>query len=369
MNKHFLLIFALAAAALVSCKPKPATPRPTIELVHSILADTSGLRTLAAQAGSVGASGSIAIVGDPTDAILLARRFQAVDLRDNVDGRMQRDSLPDFAGECIDAILDVFHAPYSHFAGEYCSLDSLREVTVQGALFAWDSTCCRHATDRKRTQPKQQAKILIYTSSLQAGFGLFDVDTLQQLTGGQCLVLSPVDILLGQVLDAGASSVAVWTSREARQSRVWEDAFEARRNGNQTLTALTPDQALDVRTRFRNILRQYQATGLSLDALIIDSYTENIGPLRSELAMIRRAGTDEDAAFDRMLSARFNFYLPSDALIETTYGILRGQNLFAHRIARPQVKYYQTVESDRGEVVLVEASSSYVYDAYVPEFD
>ena len=44
-----------------------------------------------------------------------------------------------------------------------------------------------------------------------------------------------------------------------------------------------------------------------------------------------------------MLSAQFKFYEPADAIIRTTYGILREENLFAHRIARPAVKIYEYV--------------------------
>lgn len=365
MRKKILLI-ALALCALAACKPKTAPPRPTIGLVESIVGDTTGLRNLVSGV-SIRPGGSIALVGDPSDVILLARRFQGADKRDNIDGREHRDSLADFAGETFDAILDAYHAPYAHFMAENSSTDSLREVAVNAALAAWDTTCNRLATDHKALLRKSSAKILIYTSSLQAEYGLFDVDTLLQLTGGQCKILSPVNILLENTVESGAKNIAVWASRPVRQSRTWENAFEQMGLTDVRLHVFTPEQALDVRTQLRNILRQYQTTGLPLDALIIDSYTVNLGPLRSELDMIRRGGTEEDAAFDKMMSARFDFYEPADALIRTTYVFLRKENLFSHRISRPLVKYYETAESDAGHVVLVEAAASYVQSTYVSE--
>ena len=366
MRKHIFVI-VLALVAVVACKQNTGTPRPTIGLVQSILTDTTGIRGIAGLAGSKGAGGSIAILGEPQEVVTLARRFQSVDLQDNVDGSAQRDSLPDFAGEVFDAILDAYNAPYSHFLADSVSLDSLREVAVRGALHAWDTTCLRLASDHKALLKKSSAKILIYTSSLQAQYGLFDVDTLQQLTGGKCRLLSPVDILLDQALEAGVQNIAVWAPKAVKDSRIWETAFGLKDRVDATLAVFTPEQALDVRTQLRGILRQYRNTGLPLDALIIDDYQVDLGPLQSELRLIRRGGTEEDAAFDKMLSARFNFYDPADALIRTTYGILREENLFAHRIARPVVKYYETAESEMGEQVLVEAAPSYVQSAYVSE--
>ena len=365
MTKRIISL-ALIVLALFSCKPKSTPPRPTIGLVESIVADTAGIHKVVSGA-SVKPAGSIALVGDPQDVVLLARRFQGADKRDNIDGRELRDSLADFAGETFDVILDVYHAPYSHFLGEHSATDSLREVTVKAAVAAWDTVCFRLATDHKPLLPKSSAKILILTSSLQSQYGLFDVDTLLQLTGGKCKIISPVDILLENAASRGARNIAVWASRPVRLSGTWEKALEQNNYEGVSLGVFTPEQALDVRTQLRNILRQYQATGLQLDALIIDSYTVNVGPLKSELAMIRRGGTEEDAAFDKMLSSGFDFYEPADVLIRTTYDFLRENNLFSFRTARPLVKYYETKESDSGEVVLTEAAASYVFSTYVSE--
>lgn len=366
-QRYLLIVLALLFAA--SCRPKAGAPRETIGLVYDIVADTTGVRVLVERAGGSGAEGSIALLGEPEDVVVLARRFAAEDQMDNVDGRPVRDSLPDFAGETIHALLDVYNAPYSQFITGKEGQDSLREVAVGGALHAWDTVCFRSASGRGIPLKKASAKILIFTSSLQAEYGLFDVDTLQQLVGGKCRLLSPVDILLEEALAAGAQNILVWAPDAVRESRVWEKALEVRRPTDATLAVLTPRPALDVRTQFRDILRQYQATGLPLDVLVMDVYGLDVVPLQSELGLIRLCGTEEDAAFDRMLSARFGFFEPSAAILRTTYGLLREQNLFAHKIARPVVKYYESVESESGNVILVEAAASYVNSTYVSSFN
>ena len=374
MNMRKIAISALAMLALtVGCKRNTFTPRPTIPLVMSIAADTTGIGHIAAIAGNHGADGSIAIIGDPMDAISLARHFQTSDKWDNIDGRTVRDSLPDFAGERFDVILDAYNEPYAHFivddASDQERPDSLREAAVQSAMFAWDSTCVRSISDPDVLLPKARAKILIFTSALQAKYGLFDVDTLQQLTGGRSILLSPVDILLDQAYSYGARNIAVWTSRPVRKSGAWQSVFEQKDMPGASLTVITPDSALDIRTEFRSFLRQYYATGKRLDALILDSYSADASYLASELALIRRAATDEDAGFDRMLPKDFRIFEPNESLLKKTYELLREKRLFTHRIARPMVCFFETDESEDGDPVLVCVDPSYVQNTYVQNLD
>ena len=375
MTKHLLPVFVLLAA-IVSCEETPVQPRPTLPLVHSIVADTAGTGRLAAQAGRV--DGSIAIIGEPESAIILARRFQSCDQVDNVDGSAVRDSLLDFAGESFDVIMDALNAPYARFwtsaesladSLRYQELDSLREVAVLNAVCAWDSLSWRSVADAKPLLPKQRAKLLILTSSLQARWGLFDVDTLQQMTGGKCRVLSPVHTLIDDAYAAGARSLAVWTSRDVRNSGAWQEVFASKGYEDASLTVIAPDAALDVRTELRNVLRQFRNTGRALDALLIDSFTVDTAPLRSELALIRHGGTAEDAAFKAMLSPDFVMLDPAASLIGTTYRLLRENHLFTHRIARPAVHYYEMAESGEGTPLLVETTAAYAHSTYVPNLN
>ena len=351
--------------AVAACKHADSVQRGTIGLVQSIVEDTTGIRGIVEKAGWNGADGVIALAGEPGDVLAMTKCFVTADLMDNVDGRRQRDSLPDFAGETFHALLDAYNAPYSQFTGSPEGLDSLREVAVKGAIHAWDTVCFRSANDHRIPLRKASAKILIFTSSLQAEYGLFDVDTLQAMLGGKCRVLSPVSILVDNALAAGAQNILVWAPDAVRESKVWEKALEARHRTDATLAVYTPKPAVDVRTQLRDILRQYLVTGLPLDALIVDSYSVDLAPLQSELKLIRLGGTEEDVAFDKMLSARFQILDPAGALLINTYNLLREENLFAHKIAKPAVKYYRSAESFSGEVILVDTPASYVNRTYV----
>lgn len=364
--RKFLIPGIVLAVMLAACKPVSTPPRPTIPLVYSILADTTGTAGLVAQAGTRGAEGSIAIIGEPSDAMALARCFAGADAVDNISGKPQRDSLADFAGETFDVLLDAVHAPYDASVSRQ-GLDSLREAAVANALFAWDSTCFRSVTDSKPLLFKSRAKILIYTSSLHSGYGVFDVDTLQQLAGGQSIVLSPVPLMLEKALDAGARNLAVWTSSAKKEAGVWEMAFARMRVPDASLSVLCTEPALDIRTELRDLLRQYRSSGKSLDALLIDNYVTDEFPLKSELGIIHMAGIEEDRIFDQLLSPSFFFVDPASTLMESTYRLLREKRLFTHRIARPAIRYYETETADDGEPILVEAAASYVQRAYVSD--
>ena len=359
------VILAVAVLALFSsCRTNTLPPRPTIPLVENIVRDTSGLAAIVARAGNTSA-GSIAIVGEPQEAVTLSRLFLAVDAVDNIDGREVRDSLPDFAGEQFDVILDANNAPYGHFISD--QIDSLREAAVLGAMFAWDSTCLKSSVSRQKLL-KSRAKILILSSPLHSAYGQFDVDTLQQLCGGRSRIFTPVEITLADAVSAGAKNIAVWASKAVKASGAYESAF-AEMGAEGIVTSVTPESALDVRTELRSLLRQYQATGLTMDALVLSDYDIDPTPLHSEIALIRRAGTEEDLAFSRMLSPGFVILAPGACLTGAIFSYMREHNLFTHRIARPNARWFETIESGDGNPAIMEVGASYVHSAYVQDFD
>jgi len=330
-----------------------------LDSVKAIAADTAGVFRQIVDAGRIGARGNIAIIGEPGDGILLARRFQNMDESDNIDGRPVRDSLPDFAGEVFHVLLDEYNAPYSHFLSfeadtlSRSGLDSLRELAVRNAVYAW----------------QDGAKILVFTSPLQAEYGLFDVDTLRKMAGASTVILSPLVSMYTEALDAGATRLAVWTSREKRHSGVYAKVFSRMAPAGASVEVITPDAALDVRTELRSLLRQYLSRAEALDAILIDDYSVNLLPLSYELTLIRHCATEEDRAFNGLLSPGFHFITPGPSVTQAVGRVLREEKLFTHRIAHPEVRYYQSVESEEGGMTVMEVGARYVQEAYVQDFN
>lgn len=354
MERKAILAAALVAAFVISCREKGPEPRPAVPLVYTVAADSSGLGRIAARAGHVGVNGRIALFGEREEVIYLSRRFQSVDRRDNIDGRVHRDSLPDFAGETFEVIMDAYNEPYSSFLADSVGIDSLRESAVRGALFAWDSL--------------SQAKVLVFTSSLHASYGMFDVDTLQQLKGGICRLMSPVQESLKAAAARGAKNIAVWTTDPVREAKVYETVF-GQMGLEGSVVSITPDPALDICTEFRSVLRQYRLTGRKMDALILDGYGKDPAPLWSEIPIIRRAATEEEDAFSTMLPGSFQILDPGACIVDALYNLLREESLFTHRIHRPSVRYYVTEESLEGGLQKVPLSAQYVQSEYVPHIN
>lgn len=354
MKRKAILIAALVAAFAISCREKGPEPRPAVSLVYTVASDSSGLGRIAARAGHVGVNGRIVLLGERAEGLHLARRFQSADRMDNIDGRVHRDSLPDFAGETFDVIMDAYNEPYASFLADSVGIDSLRESAVRGALFAWDTL--------------SQAKILVFTSSLHARYGLFDVDTLQQLKGGTCRLMTPVKESLKAAVKGGAKNIAVWASEPVREAKVYETVFsEMGLEGS--VVSITPDPALDICTEFRSVLRQYRLTGHKMDALILDGYGMDPAPLWSEIPIIRRAATEEEDAFSSMLPSSFQIISPDACIVDAMYHLLREENLFTHRIHRPAVRYFVTEESIDGGLQKVPLSAQYVQSEYVPNIN
>lgn len=323
MKRHFIIALALAAALSVQCRQAGPAPRPTIPLVLSVAADTTGAGHVAAHAGAAGAAGHIALLGESKPTLRLAGMFLTADRVDNIDGRPVRDSLPDFAGETFDVMLDHPHEPYARYFRSGARPDSLREVAVRGALCAWDSL--------------SRAKILILTSPLHAGYGYFDIDTLQQLKGGRCHVLTPVHESLRAALDGGARHIAVCTEDTVRRSGVWEGVLREL-SPETRLTVLSPRPQQDSCSALESFARQYRPLASSVDALVMDSSALPADSLRAYLQA-------DTCTLTALLPSRLRLLDPDDCLVQACCSLLRRENLFSHRIQLPAANYYSLPET------------------------
>ena len=129
-----------------------------------------------------------------------------------------------------------------------------------------------------------------------------------------------------------------------------------------------PDVTVAVDKKRCHGIDKLTANDKELDVILLDTYQAKPSYLASELDIIRQAGTEEDASFDRMLSRTFYFIEPKAALAKAGYDLLRSRNLFTHRIARPLVRFYLTEESVQGGPLLEEVDASYAESAYVQDF-
>lgn len=351
MKKRLFLITAILAVA--ACGHRTGPVRDTIPLVKQIAEDTTGVFTLVQQYRTSGTEGSIAIIGETENALLLAGEFLAADRVDNIDGLDRPDRLPDFAGEMFDVLMDTYNEPFLRMA--VTSPDSLREAAVRDAVMAVDSVAYANAYDRKTRLTKSRAKLFVLASSVLSAYGQFDIDTLFKIAGREPLILSPVEATVSQV--KGLARVAVWAPLETRSA--YEEAA-SRLSPGMDLVVISPSGGNE-RTAFRDLFRQYRDArpGMRMDALILDDFSANLEALSAEQEHIYRKITEEDMSFDRILAPQFRFVEPKSSLVSACYRLLRERNLFTHNIAYPAVRYFQTEEGPDGYCLPVEIGPAY----------
>ena len=365
------ILFLGTCLLMAACHERQAPVRDTIPYVKQLAADTAGTHSLLASYRSAGTMGSIAVIGEPEAALRLANCLLEADEVDNIDGKARPDRLPDFAGESFDILMDQYNAPYTRMAAS--SPDSLREVAVRNTVMSVDSVAYSNALDPMSRLPKRRAKVFVLANSLLAEYGQFDIDTLFKMVGREALVLTPVEAMLETAAKAGCRNVAVWAPQEARSA--YEHAAKILAPEMEVTVVSTTGNGM-LRPAFRDMLRIFRSLKpkATLDAVLLDSFTADLEELAAEQEHIHRQITEEDMAFDRILTPHFRFIEPNECLTSALYRLLRERNLFTHDIAYPSVRYYQTEENRDGEYVPVEVSAEYISahanpDPYVPDLD
>ncbi len=347
------ILFLGAFLLLASCHERQVPVRDTIPYVKQLAVDTAGTYSLLESYRSAGTAGSIAVIGEPEAAWQLATRLLVADEVDNIDGKPRPDRLPDFAGESFDILMDQYNAPYTRMAAS--SPDSLREIAVRNAVMSIDSVAYSNALDPMSRLRKSRAKVFVLANSLLAEYGQFDIDTLFKMAGREALILTPVETMLETAAKAGCRSVAVWAPQEARSA--YEHAALAYPKMEVTVVSTTGNGML--RPAFRDMLRIFRSLKPkeTLDAVLLDSFTADMDELAAEQEHIHRQITEEDMAFDRILTPHFQFIEPNACLTSALYRLLRERNLFTHDIAYPSLRYYQTEENGEDEDVPGEVSA------------
>ncbi len=359
--KKTLILSLMLPLALASCRQGVTAGRETIPFVRQVAADSAGLFSLVQSYSETGSKGSIAVIGDPEKALLLTERFLTCDLVDNIDAVRKPDGLPDFSGEVFDVTMDPLYTPYEHFVRS--DLDSLRELSVRYALATVDSVCLASPFNPDLRLRKSRAKILVYASSLCSEYGRFDVDTLFQMAGKRVAVIDPVHSSLAVAFygRSGVQHLGLWADSDVIGSGAYQAVFARKYRNGSTLAAFSPVPSGDLRTRFRDFLRQYRdgAPG-QLNALLLDDFGVDTSFIMAEVARIREQGSAEDVALNRVLAADFRCIDPMAAMTTVCYFLLRRDNRFTHDIAYPKARFYQAEESAEGYPVLIELSDRYL---------
>lgn len=344
-----LLIFILC-----SCGRRVETGRDTIDLVKSISSSPGRPeRALLSSLSRPSSAGDIYIIGSPESCRMISDAFRQCDMRENARGRNWKDGLKDFAGETIDCICDSAYTPYSDYAagsGE----DALRELAVRLSLSALSSNCSVSVYDIDGNCEKTPAKMIVLSDPVMLKSGKFDVDTLFSLTSCGIPVVSPVELVLDEVLGADKKHFNVGMICDSLYlgKGLYPALFEAKTRQFDIVGASCWESAIDPSGKvLAQFLDAYILAGgvVPLDALVVDDWRVDIEEVSAELAAIRDFSREESMRYGKLITPDFRVFSSSVATMTSCYNILRENNLFTHKIAQPAVRAYTVIPRQDAE--------------------
>ena len=336
------LLFVLSA-----CQQSEQVSRPVSAFVRAIISNgESRAHQVVASAGAPLAADDIYLIGSRQDCQLLGDALVRSDRFDNTDGIQAEDRLPDFAGETFTLIQDVANEPYDGYidAGNY---DFLRSIAVSNVVNALDTVCYISPYDREGLSRKNKAKLILFTSSVFAAYGQFEVDTLLSTLGCSIPVVFPLEEMLDEVFAAGKSSchIGVIADSLSAGSGAYASLFRQKCQElgieDADCICFPRNPEADPLTSF---LDNYIAAGYSapLDALLIDDYSADMDEVAASMERIRSVMSEESYNYGWLLRDDCRLLDVQSTAAQRCYAFLRGNALFTHRIALPRTQAFIT---------------------------
>lgn len=369
-RKAIIILLYVSSVLAVSCGRGRAVDADIIPYVGYILSDTTSVEHSILDGYRQDHFGTIAVMGPAENTERLTAYLMKCDLFDNVDGKVMKDGLPDFAGETFAAYYDTVNVPYQDFFING-NEEALRELTVRHSVAALDSRCYEGAYSREASVEKSPSKIVIFSSPFSE-VGIADADSLFSMSGVGPILISPVKSLVDKVIrkyDEGAM-IGIWAESDVLSSGVFASAFrDCSSDGKRAAdyVGFSPDMNNRMKDCLIHYLEMFLDSGneMPLSAILIDdfSYPYDKNALSSAVDHIRNSTDDKIAKYRTLLSDDFEVIGCMDAIAESCYRVLRRKNLFTHRIAYPQAVEYMITGTpgQGGEIKYVELSQKYVH--------
>ena len=353
------LLLLLTPAA---CRRQVAETRPTIPLVREILGAKGSREAQLLLAMSPLPASDLTLVGPELDCERLAEHLILRDSQDNVDARTNGDGLPDFAGETFVCIEDtVDYAAILAQQGE----EALRTQTVRRVLAALDTTVHISPYDLEGLATKLSSKLVVLTDPFLAEYGGFDVDTLLRSMRCTVPVVNPFELMVDNAFaqaDRSELSVGVLCRPEYAASGIYERIFARKAAERGAAGARCVVWGAERRDSvLHTALRSYMDEGHQrpLDVILVDDLLLRPEELKIELAEIVSVMNESSMTYGRLIARGFFFLNTFDETAAWCHAYLRGQNLFTHNIAKPQVSVFRPVErpdAENGSIFLIPGS-------------
>ena len=170
--KRSILVLALAALLLPSCKQKTSDSKAVVDFVaETIAGKRPAVQARIKRYNPGNSDGEILIFGTADEVMQLADYLDTVDIHDNVDGFLFSDGLPDFCGETIARVIAV---PFNQDDDQACS--KYRTAMVKTTLTLMDTVALK--SDAVSLSRRDAGKMIVFTSPKVGELASYDLDSL-----------------------------------------------------------------------------------------------------------------------------------------------------------------------------------------------
>jgi len=331
------LIFTSVLALVVSCRQSEAPSRQTIQFVRDVISNPDSYESRVVSGKVPDRKNTIFLIGEAEECECFTNELMLCDRHDNVDGSHNPDFLPDFAGETIISLVDMANTPYSGYL-DWRNEDYLRELTVKSVISALDTVCSVSPYDLENRGKQPLPKLIVLTSSYNAEYGLYDVDSLFTATRCGIPVINPLDRMMDAAVDVGASNIGVIATEKMIASGIYSAVFQRKARGkglgNPECVAFAVSDTLNP---LREFLDKYIKAGYSkpLDAVLIDDLSVSSDSLKAEQAMLTSVLNVESLTYSKLISPETSLIDSRKVTSEAAFRIFRDLNLFSHAIRYP----------------------------------
>lgn len=343
---------ALVAVCITSCGQTVVNDGHIGSYAMRLLEDTTSVEYgIIARSVKADVYGSIVLAGEPILSLQLGNYLMSCDNFNNIDGKTNPDGLPDFSGELICPLLDMFNDQYYKLVDSTC--DKISEVTIKNFVSALDNTCHLNAFDTEKAQKKTPAKLVVLSSLYSSAYAYDDIDTLRVLSSSKVNVVSPIHSVLSDALAGRNTScnIGLWVNNPD-DIKLYETvlaSLDKHRAGlNDSITLIDEVKLLDTRESFLSFLGRYiqEPSAKPLDVIVIDNYFVDLKELESCISDIMSVEEDEYITFHGILGKNLKVVELRQSVAAACFRHLRGNNAFTHNIEFPKSKIYTTYASE-----------------------
>lgn len=344
MRISTLTVAVSAFLLCVSCVDKNDGGRQTIQYVRDILSgkELAAKQILTAE-GIPSYRDEIAIVGTDRNTVRLYEALAEYDKRDNIDGRLNPDELPDFAGEIFSLITQ--EEGFKSLIDRN-QVPAVRRHLVMRVVSAMDTVSNLSIYDLEGKGNKSSSKMIIVADPNLYHYSSFDLDTLFRATSCDVPVVYPLDVMLDEAFsdDKEKLNVAILYDPEIASAKVYMDILKAKAQSlGRELGSFIVYPTDNKENIFERLATAFKASygDEKIDVILVDDYNIDISDIKVNLANIVSVMNETYITYGQSFADDIKMVDVVEACASHCYDILRSENLFTHNISLPQAKMYR----------------------------